>query len=328
MKLTVAICTWNRSGMLAETLNRLAQCTPPRSSDWEVVVVNNNCTDDTDATVARFRSRLPLVLVHQPIPGLSNARNAAVAAATGDFILWTDDDVLVSRDWLRAYETGIQAYPDCSIFGGPVQSYFEVEPPEWLHRNIDEFACAFALIDLGPDARPLEGDALPFGANFALRRSALQGISFDARLGRQPSAMSILGEETGVMKAMIARGATGMWLPDVTVEHRIPAARQTLKYVRDYFRGSGVTIAMTHTTPVGKRFMGYPLWMLRMSAQHWLALLMASWRRDPTWAKRLRGAWYMTGWTQGARIKGRDRTLASGVLIPARMDSSPSDLKS
>jgi hypothetical protein len=324
MKLTVAICTWNRSAMLGETLNRLAQCAPPRHSDWEVVVVNNNCTDDTDATIARFRTRLPLVPIHQPIPGLSNARNAALAAATGDFILWTDDDVLVSRDWLQAYEAGIQAYPDCSIFGGPVQSYFEVEPPEWLRRNIDEFACAFALIDLGPDARPLIDDILPFGANFALRRSAMAGIRFDARLGRQPSALSILGEETGVMKAMMSQGATGMWLPTVTVEHRIPAGRQTLHYVREYFRGSGLTMAMINATPVGKRFMGYPLWMLRMTAQHRMALLKSAWRRDATWAKRLRGAWYMTGWTQGARKKALEGSFAAQALVPARVDGEQS----
>ena len=52
-------------------------------------------------------------------PGLSHARNRAIAEATGDYILWTDDDVTVCRDWLVAYADAFRKWPDAVGFGGP-----------------------------------------------------------------------------------------------------------------------------------------------------------------------------------------------------------------
>src|SRR5262249_56770240 len=58
-RLTVAICTWNRAGLLDQTLGRLRELEIPPGTEWELLVVNNNCTDDTDAVVARHAGSLP-----------------------------------------------------------------------------------------------------------------------------------------------------------------------------------------------------------------------------------------------------------------------------
>ena len=92
MKITVAVCTWNRAQLLEKTLERMTQLRQPERADWELLVVNNNCTDTTDAVIAAFAARLPIRRVWQPVPGLSNARNAAVEHAAGDYIIWTDDE--------------------------------------------------------------------------------------------------------------------------------------------------------------------------------------------------------------------------------------------
>ena len=107
MKLTVAICTWNRATLLRRTLDSLTAQRNLQGVAWEFLVVNNNCTDDTDAVIAAFDSRLPIRRLHEPVPGLSNARNTAIAAAAGDYIVWTDDDVVVCPEWLSAY---VQAF--------------------------------------------------------------------------------------------------------------------------------------------------------------------------------------------------------------------------
>ena len=78
MHLTVAICTWNRAGLLARTLERLVAMESP-VAPWEVLVVDNGSTDDTPRVLDRFASRLPLRRLLEPALGLSNARNAAVA---------------------------------------------------------------------------------------------------------------------------------------------------------------------------------------------------------------------------------------------------------
>src|SRR5207253_11169792 len=100
MHATVAICTWNRSQLLRQTLDQFLDLAIPAGMTWELLVVNNNSTDDTDVVLAEFESRLPLRRLFEREPGLSHARNAALAAATGDYILFTDDDVLIAQSWL------------------------------------------------------------------------------------------------------------------------------------------------------------------------------------------------------------------------------------
>ena len=86
----------------------------------ELLVVNNNCTDRTDDVIRSFENRLPIRRAFEPTPGQSNARNRIVAEATGDYILWTDDDVTVSPDWLVAYAEAFRARPAGGLFGGPI----------------------------------------------------------------------------------------------------------------------------------------------------------------------------------------------------------------
>ena len=100
LKLTIAICTWNRAKSLRTTLLSLQQLIVPSSSDWEILIVDNNCSDDTSNVIDQFVDLLPIRLVHETRQGLSHARNCAVGAAKGDYILWTDDDVIVDPYWL------------------------------------------------------------------------------------------------------------------------------------------------------------------------------------------------------------------------------------
>ena len=103
MNLTVAICTWNRAGLLDQTLGRMRQLNLPRDIQWELLIVNNNCADDTDRVIENHSHDLPVRRLFESKQGHCNARNCAVASARGDVIIWTDDDVMVEPDWLAAY---------------------------------------------------------------------------------------------------------------------------------------------------------------------------------------------------------------------------------
>ena len=134
MFLTVAICTWNRSALLAQALEQMTHLITPPNVEWELLVVNNNCTDATDETIAAFSSRLPIRRVFEPKPGQSNARNAAAREAKGEYILWTDDDTLLDQKWLAAYAQAIQQHPEVIFFGGPVRQWFAATPLHGLSR--------------------------------------------------------------------------------------------------------------------------------------------------------------------------------------------------
>ena len=168
MRFTVAICTWNRAPLLSRVLDRLARIHHP-TGGWEVVVVNNGSTDDTDHVLDVFADRLPLRRAFEQAAGLSHARNCAVRHTTGDYIAWTDDDVLVDADWLSAYERAIERHPEAAVFGGPVRPCFEGAPPPWLLTGWNEISEAFAARDLGDEPVELRDGALPYGANFVVR---------------------------------------------------------------------------------------------------------------------------------------------------------------
>jgi glucosyl-dolichyl phosphate glucuronosyltransferase len=262
MRIDVAICTWNRCRLLAPTLDRLRELEVPPHVDWQVIVVDNNSTDNTAATLQNFAGRLPLRTTFEPRPGLSNARNRAVAAATGDYLAWTDDDVLVDRRWMAAYAQAFERWPTAAFFGGPIQPSFEGTPPRWLAEHWRIVAQAFAVRELGDVPFPFDGSQVPYGANCAFRTDVQRRYLYDPSLGRGPG-ISLSGEEAAVMRQMLADGLTGWWVPDARVRHCIPRHRQSLGYLRQIFAGQGEVRGRRLPPSDAPRLFGRPRWLWR-----------------------------------------------------------------
>ncbi len=243
MKISVAICTWNRANMLRDTLNTLGHALSNVKSEVEVIVVNNNSTDDTNHVLQEASRTLPLRCVFEPNPGVSNARNTAVRMAAGKFIVWTDDDVSVHPNWLYAYERAFERYPNCSFFGGPILPKFEDVPPVWLPAILDQIPHVFSVLDFSSQPfQIMHSSQLPFGANFAVRTKIQRQFHYDPTLGRQPSHCFLASEETVVMESMLKAGHVGWWIPAARVEHRIPKRRMTIQYIIKHGFGHGCTI--------------------------------------------------------------------------------------
>jgi len=305
MKFTIAICTYNRADLLEKTLLRLAETLAPGTNppEVEVVVVNNNSRDHTDVVIERMAPRLPLRRVFQPLQGLSNARNAAVEAARGDFIVWTDDDVLVADGWVQAYARGVQSYPQGLVFGGPVQPWFEVEPPQWLTDNWAALSNAYAVRDLGDRPMPLDiaSGAVPFGANYAVRTDVQRKYPYDPKLGKTGS-VTLLGEESVVIDAILKNDGPGYWLPDAQVRHWLPKERMQEAYIRDYFFGAGRTHARVDGEPGFGRLM--PRWRYRRLAELWWAQFSARLLGRPDYMKKLSLYCYDQGYRNEKRQQG------------------------
>jgi len=282
---TVAICTWNRAPLISRALEQLTRIEQPRGA-WEIIVVNNNSTDETERVVDAFVDRLPLRRVFEPAPGLSHARNTAVRYATGDFVVWTDDDALVGARWLVAYERAIERWPEAAVFGGPIRPRFEGTPPPWLSNTWGEAANAFAIRELGRDPFELDRDRIPYGPNFVVRMREQRQFPYDPKLGRKHGS-GRLGEETAVIRSILASGGIGWWVPDAVVEHWIPKERQTVNYLRDYYTLLGQTYY--HWDPFGTSTLwGRPRWLWRKTAQAEIAYTIARLSGNPhRWMKAL-----------------------------------------
>src|SRR5216683_1099769 len=156
MLLTVAICTLNRAESLRRTLDSLAAMGVPCHLGWEVVVVNNNCTDHTDEVINAFNDRLPIHREFEPQRGHSRARNRAVEAAKGDYIVWTDDDVVVDPGWLAAYAEAFRRWPEAAVFGGRITPRYEMPVVKWVAESEALLGGPFAIRGLGDEVDVIE----------------------------------------------------------------------------------------------------------------------------------------------------------------------------
>lgn len=262
MRLTVVVCTWNRAHLLRHTLESMAQLIVPNGVEWELVVVNNNSTDDTEQVIASYTNRLPIRAFVEPRSGKSYALNRAVDEAEGDYLLITDDDVLVDPGWLQGYGQAFLRHPDAAVFGGPITAWFAGDPPQWLVKAFHQVEFAYAALHLGDEIISLDGRNGPFGANMAMRMDDQRRQRYDPALGPRPGS-GLRGEETAVVKSILADGRQGYWVPEARVRHYIPRERQTTAYLREWYRGWGEQLALTRKQIPARLFLGRPLWLWR-----------------------------------------------------------------
>ena len=252
MRVSVALCTWNRAPLLRRALASLAALEVPRDVQLEILAVDNGSTDDTPAVLREHADALRLRALREPEPGLARARNRAAAEARGAWILWIDDDALAEPGWLAAYVEAVLRHPDASFFGGATLPFPEQPPPDWIAASWEQLADVWAIRTLPPAPEPIRGARLPVGANFAIRAEAQSRHPYDLRLGRRRDAL-IGGEETAVMRQLLAEGHTGWWVPDARVRHCIAAERLTESYLRRVWFGNGCERALTRSGPPRSR---------------------------------------------------------------------------
>ncbi len=302
MLISLVMCTRDRAGQLGRVLESAAAMDIPPGLEWEMVLVDNGSSDNTREVALSFADRLPIRYVCEPKAGLSNARNHGVAEARGKYICWTDDDVVIDRGWLAAYAAAFARHPEAAFFGGRVEPVLEGTPPDWFTENRELLGGLLAERDLGPEPIALtpHGNLMPYGANYAVLTSVQKQLPYDPELGVSPRHKR-LGEETGVLIAMVRLGLTGFWVPDSRVRHMVPHARQTLDYVRIYKISEGETWAYTGAlgdvygqpqAGKGKHLFGAPVWLMRHSVKHRLQCALARLRGAPSRDWLTHWCWY------------------------------------
>ncbi|MCH2181639.1 MAG: glycosyltransferase [Mariniblastus sp.] len=238
MNIDIAICTRNRAEFLRQTLESMAVMESPDSVELRFLIVDNDSDDETKSVVQSFFDQLDLSLFHESRRGHSLARNHAIEQATGDWLIWTDDDVQVDTHWLSAYTEAIREFRDSTFFGGPIRPVFTPRQPVWIDENWDKFKGCFAERQLGETPFPFTSETLPYGANFAIRTDTQKQHPFDTELGRRGD--SVVGhDEIALLQRLLENGHSGHWIPAARVSHMIGPERQTAAYIRDYFIGQG-----------------------------------------------------------------------------------------
>ncbi|QXE90903.1 glycosyltransferase [Geomonas subterranea] len=239
MKISVVICTYNRSALLRDSVaDLLAQ--DFASSEFEILVVDNNSSDDTRAVVESLAaaSNVPVRYLFEARQGLSFARNAGILKAVGDVVVFTDDDIAAPANYLQEIDR-VFADPAVAAAGGPIRPIWPGPVPEWLTADwhgfltINEFAAA---AETGFFKGPHE---YPWGANIAFRREVFGRIgTFPTDLGRVGKCL-LSNEEVGLCRKIEAAGSKIAYAAGAVIFHKIPAERLTRQwyYHRTYWQG-------------------------------------------------------------------------------------------
>lgn len=241
-RIEIAVCTWNRARLLNQTLESMKRLRIPESVSLSVVIVDNNSNDDTPEVIHRFLNSvgptMSVTSIQEPNQGHTFSRNTAIEAASGDLLLWTDDDVSLAPDWVERYANAAEHDSNSVFWGSVIDPVFQSGRPDWIEENWDLLRGCFAGRDLGGEPIPLDPSNLPYGANFAILTAIQKEFRFNIDLGRRGNV--VLGEdELDLFRRLLKAGYQGAWVPGAVVEHMIPADRATEKYVYDYFVGQG-----------------------------------------------------------------------------------------
>ena len=238
LRVSVVVSTYNRADRLPAALEALLA--QQGDVPYEIVVVDNNSTDDTAAVVHQLaRSAGGRVrYAFEPRQGLSYGRNTGIALARSPIIAFTDDDVRVSSDWVLQLRRAFDEHPEAGYVGGRVLPEWLSPPPPWLTTA---HWAPLALQDYGREVQVSgrERAICLVGANLAFRKQVFERIGmFTASLGRVKDGIGSTEDHDMQLRTWRA-GIRGLYVPSIVVVADVTPDRLELRYHRRWHQGHG-----------------------------------------------------------------------------------------
>ncbi|NBB23594.1 glycosyltransferase [Porphyrobacter sp. SLTP] len=254
MDISVVLCTHNpRADYLASTLASLAQQADiAEGIDLEFILVDNSSREPLDQSILPSginNSRI----VCEPQLGLTHARLRSFQEAKGRIILFIDDDNALRPNYLKSVLMAFESDPRLGAIGGKVLPRYEVPPPDWFAQTGISLACR-NLGDVPLYAEWRAQDTVrsypvcaPIGAGMAIRRKAYEAYVEGAHdnparlaLGRRGADLAS-GEDNDMILTLLDNGWRVAYLPQLVLDHLIPAQRLTQEYLENYAFSSNRT---------------------------------------------------------------------------------------
>jgi len=201
-------------------------------AQYEIIVIDNGFNPEFKRWINEYtKSVLPKVrYVQEARTGLHNARHRGVHEAKADIIVYIDDDVIVSPNWLMAIVDAFGNDPLIGCIGGRILPKWEITPPSWVIEQIPSWY--LSLLDLGDDRKELIWPEGVFGCNMAIRRSTLYetgGFNPDA-FGERKLIWFRGDGETGLHKKIFDIGYKVIYEPKAIAYHCINKSRMKENY--------------------------------------------------------------------------------------------------
>lgn len=229
MRLVMCICSARRRDLLRSCIASFQDLVVPDNWDVQLLVVDNNAVPECQAALADLVSELPLSarVVHEPDPGIPQARNRAIETALEyepNFLAFIDDDEIIDRNWLEAMVKAHEKY-NGEVYTGPVYPLNSSDSSVWTRkRRLRRRERATGL-----RRRVAATNNVMFSSGLVTREG--RNLRFDERL------RYCGGEDTDFFTRAYLQGVEIIWVSEAQVHEHVPPHRQTFSYqVRRSFR--------------------------------------------------------------------------------------------
>ena len=272
MDFSVIICTYNRARNLPACTAALAAQEDVAGLEWELVVVDNNSSDDTRRTVKDLANKFPVQLqyVFEGQQGLNHARNRGIIESRGEYFAFVDDDILVSRRWLASLYHTLEGN-DADAAGSCIHLDEHVRLPKWINHDMYGF---LGYQDYGPTPFRMDGmKQYPFGGNMSFNRRVVDRVGlFNTKLGRKGAGRKrselFKGAETDYFHRLAEAGARVFYTPDAVVYHQVQSFQLQKRYFRTIHFNAGYQKAFFDGVVYRRTFAGVPLFLYLQFARN------------------------------------------------------------
>lgn len=239
--ISVVICTYNRAELLEGCLKSLINQSLPES-DYEVVVIDNNSSDNTWQIAGKFTAKHDNVrVVKEERQGKSFALNRGIAESTAEYIAFIDDDAKAYSDWLeRILHAFGSVTPQPVAVGGKILPWYEVSPPTWFTDDMETRTW-------GPEKGYLKPPRAKYGfsgSNMAIPRNILEEFGgFVPGTGPVGDRFAI-GDEITLFTKIYNKYPRFWYEPTICVEHLVPLYKMKVLYriKRAYWGGLSLVL--------------------------------------------------------------------------------------
>jgi glucosyl-dolichyl phosphate glucuronosyltransferase len=257
LKFSVIVCTAFRPVLLQHCLESIVNQTFPLDR-FEIIVINNSPNRDaeTRAIIKNVKTPINIRYSSEEVIGLSPARNRGSTLATGEILVFIDDDAIADPNWLQGILSVYESKPDASVVGGKVNLLWETDIPKWLHLGL---YCFLSELNYGDEIIQIQSNQTKQhlnGCNFSMRRSCFEDLGgFSHRLSRDPLTL-ISGDETEMFIRIQAYGGTCYYTPEALVYHLAPENRMNKQFFRKRAYWGGRSSAIIGTIHYSSQIFG------------------------------------------------------------------------
>lgn len=242
---SIIICCYNSSSRIKEVLKYLFNQQNIDSILWEIIIVNNCCTDNTNEVVYSIIPTTPNIdirIVNEKNPGLINARIKGISIAKYEYLLFCDDDNLLCKTYVKGIFDIMSSDNKIGACGGiGIELIKDCKKPNWFDQFKNNYAVGSQIRD---------PQTALYGAGMCIRGSAIKKINdkgFIPFLTGRKGNQLLAGDDSEIICALRLSGYRLIASDKLIFWHILPSNRLSEEYLKKMALGFGMTMPVIFT---------------------------------------------------------------------------------